>query len=81
MNTPPVNDPYTCPGCGAATDDDGTGNALCPDCAEAEADRQGLTDFEAGYSGRNYRWFGHYQPGQRPPAQARMQGDCPCARA
>jgi hypothetical protein len=54
-DTSPVVDPYTCPECGAETEDDGTGNALCPDCAEAEADRQGLTDFEAGWSGRNYR--------------------------
>ncbi len=56
MNTPQVNDPYTCPECGAETGEDGNGNAaLCPDCVEAEADRQGLTDFEAGWSGRNYR--------------------------
>jgi hypothetical protein len=55
-DTSPVVDSYTCPECGAETDEDGNGSAaLCPDCTEAEADRQGLTDFEAGYSGRNYR--------------------------
>jgi hypothetical protein len=54
-----------CPRCGAPTE-----GGLCPDCGlcpadaayqealdaqEAAADREGLTDFEAGWSGRNYR--------------------------